>query len=196
MTFSRRNMLQAGAGLALAAPTLAAPAILGLGEKANAQAVMADGLSAMESDPRLTLWVQLIAAGGLEASARAATPYTVFPASDAAFAKYPAITKDLLGYQNQTGTTNGASPYPDTSKIVKLVRSHVVAGKHFPSEMMGNKVTVTSVAGTPITFDGTTHPVTISWISQDNGAQMTATLVDQPIIASNAVIYVLSDIDV
>ncbi len=191
MTFSRRNMLQAGAGLALAAP-----AIIGLNEKVNAQAVMADALSVMASDPRLTLWVQLIAAGGLEASARATTPYTVFPASDAAFAKYPQITKDLLGYQYETGTRNGAAPYPDTSKIVKLVRSHVVAGKHFPSEMMGNKVTVTSVAGTPITFDGTAHPVTVSWVSQDNGAQMTATLVDQPLIATNAVIYVLSDIDV
>ena len=120
----------------------------------------------------------------------------MFPASDAAFAKYPAITKDLLGYLYETGTRNGATAFPDSSKIVKLVRSHVVAGKHFPSEMMGNKVTVTSVAGTPITFDGTRRPVTVSWTSIDTGQAMTATLVDQPIIATNAAIYVLDDIDV
>ena len=189
MKFSRRNMMKAAAGLA------AVPAV-GLATGARAQTVVADALSAMASDPRLTLWVQLIAAGGLEASARASTPYTVFPAADSAFAKYPQITKDLLGYQYETGTRNGAAPYPDTSKIVKLVRSHVVAGKHFPSEMMGNKVTVTSVAGTPITFDGTVHPVTVSWTSVDIGKVMTASLVDQPIIATNAVIYVLSDIDI
>lgn len=189
MTFSRRNLIKAGAGLSVV------PA-LGLTVPAQAQTVAADALSAMASDPRLTLWVQLIAAGGLEASARASTPYTVFPASDAAFAKYPAITKDLLGYLYETGTRNGATAFPDSSKIVKLVRSHVVAGKHFPSEMMGGKITVTSVAGTPITFDGTTKPVTISWTSVDNGKSMHATLVDQPIIATNAVIYVLDDIDI
>ena len=46
------------------------------------------------------------------------------------------------------------------------------------------------------TFDGTKRPVTVSWTSIDTGQAMTATLVDQPIIATNAVIYVLDDIDV
>jgi uncharacterized surface protein with fasciclin (FAS1) repeats len=190
---SRRNIMTVGSGLTLAG-------LLGLARPARADdmgmVVAEDGYSYMASDPNLTTWVQLIDAGGLQGFARAATPYTVFPATDAAFDEFPGLMKDLLGYQMETGSHNAQSAFPDTSRIVKLVRSHVVAGKHYPGDMMGKTTTVTTVAGTPLQIDATDpKAVKISWTSSASGEPLSATLVDQPITCVNAVIYPINHIE-
>lgn len=185
---SRRTMFKATAGAALV------PVLSGLIRPAAAQTIMSDGYSVLAADERFTTWVQLIDAGGLQAYARAPTPYTVLAVTDAAFAKSPGIVKDLLGYQQESGSHNDADAFPDTSKIVKFVRSHVIKGKHFPNEVMGKKVTVTSVAGTPITIDGTMTPVSVTWRSVDTHNLVTAQITEAPIVAINAVIYPADDI--
>jgi uncharacterized surface protein with fasciclin (FAS1) repeats len=158
--------------------------------------VAEDGYSYMSSDPNLTTWVQLIDAGGLQQYARGAAPYTVFPASDQAFAAFPDMVKSLLGYQYSLGQRNGQNVFPDTSTIVKLVRSHVIAGKHYPTEVMGKVITVTSVAGTPVKVDGTDpSAVTVSWTSAAGGGNLSAKLIEPPVTCVNAVIYVVNSIE-
>ncbi len=186
---SRRSIMTAGSGLTLAAAIgLVRPAWAQMGK-----VVDTDAYSYMLQDPRLSTWVQLINAGGMENAARTAI-YTVFPAADSAFAQFPGMTQDLLGYTSATGT-GSRSPFPDTSKIVKLVRSHVVAGKHFAAEVMGKQVTLTTVAGTPLMVDATNpQAVKLSWTSAANGQALSATLVDQPITTVNAVIYIIDTV--
>ena len=190
---TRRSLVTAGSGLALASA-------IGLNRPAIAQqqagtTVDVDAYSFMSSDPRLTIWVQLIAAGGQEQYARAPTPYTMFPASNAAFAEMPAFVNSLLAYQNSTGTHNAQDAFPDTSKIVELVRSHVVRGKHYPQDVMGRKITVTTIAGTQLEVDGTDpSAVRLNWASAANGEALSARLVDQPITCRNAVLYIVDHI--
>lgn len=190
--FSRRTLITAGSGLTLAAA-------IGLVRPARAQQgelVMGDGYSVMASDERLTTWVQLIDAGGLQAYARAPRPYTTFPVTDSVFAKNPEIVKQLLGYLYSSGTHNAQDAFPDTSTIVKLVRSHVVPGKHYANEVMGKTMTVTSVAGTPIMVDGTDpSAVKVTWTSAANGKPLSARLVDAPITCTNAVIYIVDAVE-
>jgi uncharacterized surface protein with fasciclin (FAS1) repeats len=194
MHLSRRTLL-AGSSAAAAALATIRPRI------ASAQApvgltVADDGYTYMASNPQLTTWVQLIDAGGLQSYARAPTPYTVFPASDAAFAEFPGMVRDLLGYQYSTGSHNAQDAFPDNSAIVKLVRSHVTAGKHYPSEVMGRTITVRTVAGTPLTIDGTNpEAVRLTWNSAANGQQLSASLVQQPVTCVNAVVYVIDHIE-
>ena len=191
---TRRNLVTTGSGLALVGT-------LGLRRPAFAQGqqgttVDADAYSFMSSDPRLTTWVQLIAAGGQERYARASTPYTMFPATDAAFAEIPAFVKGLLAYQSSTGTHNAEDAFPDTSKIVELVRSHVVRGVHYPRDAMGRKITVTTIAGTQLEVDGRDpNAVRLSWASAANGQALSARLVDRPITCSNAVLYIVDHIE-
>jgi uncharacterized surface protein with fasciclin (FAS1) repeats len=191
MNISRRS------SLALAGGAMSLLSGLSLSRRVDAQeTVVGDAYTVALSDPRLSSWTRLIDAGGLQAYARAATQFTVFPASDAAFAGYPHLINDLLGYQSQTGSHNDAAAFPDTSKIVALVRSHVVAGKHMPEECAGKSVSFTTRAGTPLVVDGTQSPMQITWSSVVLGRPLTASLVDQPIVCSNAVIYILDRIDV
>ena len=190
---SRRSVLSAGSGLTIAG-------VIGLLRPAMAQSqgmmVAADGYSFMSSEPRLTTWVQLISAGGLEQYARGATPYTTMPATDAAFAEFPNLARSLLGYQQTTGTHNSQDAFPDTSKIVKLVRSHVISGKHYANEIMGKKVTVTTVAGTTADIDASNpSSVTVSWTSSANGKSLVAHLVDAPVTCINCVVYMVDKIE-
>ncbi len=189
---SRRNLITAGSGITLAAAIgLVRPALAQQGE-----IVMGDGYSVMASDERLTTWVQLIDAGGLQAYARAPRPYTVFPVTDSVFAQNPQIVKQLLGYLYSSGTHNSQDAFPDTTTIVKLVRSHVVAGKHYANEVMGKNITVQTIAGTPLHIDGTNPgAVKITWESAANGKSLSAHLVDAPITCTNAVIYIVDAVE-
>jgi uncharacterized surface protein with fasciclin (FAS1) repeats len=195
--FSRRSLITAGSGLSLAATLGFARPVLAQSDNmmAHPETAVGDAYSIMASMPDLTSWVTLIDAGGLQAQARAPVPYTIFPVTNAVFDANPQIAKQLLGYLSQSGTHNAQDAFPDTTLIVKLVRSHVLRGKHFPSEMESKKVTVTTVAGTPMTIDATTSPVAISWTSAANGRTASAQLVDPPIVCSNAVIYVINNLE-
>jgi uncharacterized surface protein with fasciclin (FAS1) repeats len=190
--FSRRMMFQVSAGAALLP-------VMGVLRSASAamtvEDVMTDAYSYFAANEDFTIWTRLIAAGGLEAGARGATQFTVFAPTDAAFAGHPEVT-DLLSYQNSTGK-NGLNLFPDTSKIVKLVRSHVVLGKHFPKEADTNKgvMTVKSLAGTPITVDTSVTPVAVTWENVLSGGKVSAQLTGTPVNCFNAVIYPVNAID-
>ena len=188
--FSRRLAFKAAAGAALA------PALGGLTRPAAAQQFMGDAYSVMAADERFTTWVRLIDAGGLQSAARSPSPYTVFAITETGFAKFPQVVQDLLGYQQQAGSHNDANVFPDTSKIVRLIRSHVTRGKHYANEVMGKTLTVTTVAGTPLKIDGTKQPVTITWMSQATNGSLTAVVPDVPLVAINAVIYPIDDVGV
>ncbi len=175
--------------------TLIAAAPLGLGLAAflpparparGQSTAQMDGFTVMASDPRFRTWVSLIQASGLAPSARGATPYTVFAPTEAAFSHYPTLRQDLL--------PSSANSFPDTGNLIRLVRAHVLYGLHPMSEFQGRRVTVRSVAGTPITVDGTASgPVMVSW-STPNRGEATAHLTQAPLQASNAAIYPLDDV--
>ena len=156
----------------------------------------ADAYAVMASDPRLTIWTRLIDAGGLQSYARAAAPYTIFAASDDAFGGHPDVVETLLGYQSSTSGRRGQSMFPDTSRIVRLVRSHVTAGRHALSEMRGRRLTVRTLAGTPLVIDGARAPVALSWHSLNTGQNFHARLLGQPLESSNATIFVLDAVDI
>lgn len=193
---SRRSLmttLTAGSGLAAAAAT-------GLVRPARAQEMMGrvvdmDAYTFMLQDPRLSIWVQLINAGGAVDAARTAI-YTVFPAANSAFDQFPGLAESLVGYLMTTGARNAQNVFPDTTRIVALLRSHVIAGKHFTSEVMGKRVTLTTIAGTELDVDATDpNAVTIHWVSAANGLPLTATLAEPPVTTINAVIYVVDKIN-
>lgn len=191
---SRRTLFQVSAGAAMVP-------VMGVLRSASAeevvvQDVMTDAYSYFASNEQFTTWIRLIAAGGLEAGARGATQFTVFAPTDDAFSKYPQVA-DLLSYQTQVGRS-GNNLFPDTSKIVKLVRSHVVLGKHFPKEALATSgvMTVNTLAGTPIVVDTSKRPVTVTWNSAVSGSALTANLTSTPINTFNAVIYPVNAINV
>lgn len=196
--FPRRNILTAGSGLMLAAAAgLSRPSFAQ--DMASGDKVGVDAYSYMLSNPDLTTWLQLITAGGLEQGARGGAPFTQLPASDDAFSAFPFIVKQLLGYQQGGGSGVGKSTmqaFPDTSLIVKLVRSHTIRGLHYPGEVMGKKVTVDSLAGTPITIDATNpQAVQVSWASAANGQPLTTQVTAPPVICTNAVLYITNKIE-
>jgi len=58
------------------------------------------------------------------------------------------------------------------------------------------KITVTTVAGTPLEIDATDpHAVKLSWNSAGNGEPLTATLDEPPVTCVNAVIYPINKIE-
>lgn len=197
---SRRSLLTAGSGLSLAAATTMVRPVKAQTidpMMSQAQTVPGDAFSVMSSIPELTTWVQLVSAGGLEAQARAPVPFTIFPVTNHVWDQHPDYVKKLLGYLYTTGGRSGGQDvFPDNSLIVRLVRSHVVRGKHYANEMMGKKVTVTTVAGTPLTVDATVSPVVISWNSAYTGAGIQARLTLPPITCYNAVIYPIDNAEV
>ena len=180
---TRRRFIAAGSlGLGLTALSLPPT------RRARAQSTaQMDGLTVMASDPRFRTWVSLVEAAGLAPSARGATPYTVFAPTETAFNRYPTLRQELL--------PNASQAFPDTGNLIRLVRAHVMYGLHPTSEFQGHRVTVRSVAGTPITVDGSNPQAAlmVSWSTPGRG-EATAHLTQAPIQASNADIYPLDDV--
>lgn len=187
---SRRALLGAAAALA-ALPALRASAAT---DAANTASTMGNAFSVMSADDRLTTWVRLVEAAGLDRYASAAKPYTVFPISDTAFDGTPGMAHDLLAFEGAPVTHQGAAVFPDITEVAKVVRTHVVPGKHEPAEFVGKQVTLTSFSGTPIEIDGTAKPMRVTWTSAIDGKKRVSTVQGTPIVCSNAVVYVLDQI--
>ena len=140
-----------------------------------------DGFTVMLSDPRFSGWVSLLQQSGLAPYARGGTQYTIFAPTNAAINQRPDIREMLL--------PSSSEGFPDTSALTSLVRSHVVYGLHPLDEFKGKKVTLQSVAGTPIEVDGTNpQAITVTWQSV-GGQKGEGTVKGQPILANNADIY-------
>jgi uncharacterized surface protein with fasciclin (FAS1) repeats len=160
--------------------------------KVRAQTPMVDAYTLMASDPRFTAWTRLIDIGGLQAAARSPNAFTVFAPTDEAAAKHPQIEQMLLGAQKPNAREMDV--FPDTSRIVGIVRAHVIRGKHMLSEFQGKKETLTSLSGVPLLIDGTGPQVTVTRTDPVSGKTVTMVVTDQPEAATNAIIYPVNDV--
>lgn len=140
-----------------------------------------DALTVMETDPRFSDWMQILKFSGLSQYAQSTPQFTAFIPTNAAFDKYPDLLTNLLAGRSRA--------FPETGRQVLFVRSHVILDFHPLSEFSGKTATVTSMAGNPISVDGTNPNLyTVTW-SSVNGHTATAHISGSPIIASNAIIY-------
>ena len=178
---SRQLMLQASAGL-LAVPVVSLiPSAIAQGQEVQASAFLA-----LSHDPRFTTWVQLISYGGMQGAASGTTPFTMFTPTDQGLANFAQFRDAILG--TMQGGGRSADVFPDTSRMVSIVRSLAVRGKHLPAELAGKVTELQSVQNTVLTVDGTKSPMTVTWTSTLLGRRLTASLAE-PLITLNAVIY-------
>lgn len=132
--------------------------------------------TAMQSDPNLTRWTHIVGVAGLMQGA-ATNAVTVFAITNEGFEKANAVWRNAL-------RSPGAGGSPKFQKMQNFVRSQAVFGLHPMSEFAGKTVTLTSIAGTPITIDAT-NPAMITVTM----AYVTATMSGRAITTSQAVIY-------
>jgi uncharacterized surface protein with fasciclin (FAS1) repeats len=145
-----------------------------------------DALSIMESDPRFSDWVEILKFSGLSQYAQNTPRFTAFVPTNAAFEKYPDTLTSLLSGRSRS--------FPDTTRQVLFVRSHVILDLHPLSEFSGRTATVTSLAGNPIFVDGTKAPAYIVTWTSINSRTATAHLCGAPVVASNAIIYPVDNV--
>jgi uncharacterized surface protein with fasciclin (FAS1) repeats len=159
--------------------------------KVRAQVPIVDAYTLLASDPRFTVWTQLIDTGGLRAAASSPNAFTAFVPTDEAFAKHPQVQQMLLAANAPNARDRDV--FPDTSRIVGIVRAHVIRGKHPLSEFQGRKETINSLAGIPLVIDGTGPQVTVTRTDPVSGNTITLVVTDQPMLATNADIYPVND---
>ncbi len=112
--------------------------------------------------------VAAVTAADLVDTLKGTGPFTVFAPSDDAFAKLPAGTvDDLVKPENK-------------AKLAAILTLHVMSGKVMAADVVGNKLTPTSVNGETLDVDGT-NGVTV------NGAHVTTA----DITCTNGVIHVI-----
>lgn len=112
--------------------------------------------------------VAAVQAAGLEETLRSEGPFTVFAPTDAAFAKLPDGTVDML-------------LEPDNrDKLVSILTYHVLEGAIESSAISGKTLEVTTVQGSTVSIDGT------NGVTVDN-----ANVVSADIQSSNGIIHVI-----
>ena len=115
--------------------------------------------------------VAAVTAAGLVETLKGAGPFTVFAPTDDAFAKLPAGTvDDLVKPENK-------------AKLVKILTTHVLAGKIMSKDVAGKKMEPHAVSGEALHVDGT-HGVVVS------GAKVTGADID----CTNGVIHVIDTV--
>ena len=176
----RRSALLAGFGAAAGLASLG-PGSLGFG-RALAQPApgQADAFTVLASDRRFSTWVSMVQQAGIAPYARGATPFTVLVPTDRVFSDLPQVRQELLPQSSED--------FPDASNLIRFIRSHVLYGLHAPESFQGRRQTFQSVAGSPLTVDGTGAQITATWTSV-GGRTGTAALGQAPLRASNALIY-------
>jgi uncharacterized surface protein with fasciclin (FAS1) repeats len=115
--------------------------------------------------------VAAVQAAGLVDTLKGHGPFTVFAPSDAAFAKLPAGTVEML-----------IKP-ENKAKLAGILKFHVVSGKVMAADVSGKHAHPASVQGEALNVDGT-HGVTV------NGAKV----VTADIGCTNGVIHVIDTV--
>jgi uncharacterized surface protein with fasciclin (FAS1) repeats len=164
-------------------------AVLGLGmiglvATVPTAAHAADALATMLANPNLTKWASWIQDTGMGPAASKNGPYTTFVPTNEAISILP--QKDIKYISPETG---GA--YPDASRLIFVLRSHVVMGLHPMSELAGKRTTLKSLNGKPIIIDAT-NPASVTITTAGSMAH----LVGEPIMSDNALIYPIDKLDV
>lgn len=145
-----------------------------------------DALTIMEADPRFSDWVQILRFSGLTQYAQGSDKFTAFIPTNQAFIRYPYVLQTLL-----MGRTRA---FPDTTRPVQFVRSHIIQDFHPLSEFSGRMTTVTALSGCPIRIDGSkpgSYSVVWKSVAYNIGE---AKVADTPIVASNAIIYPIDSV--
>ena len=157
--------------------------ISGLCIPLRARAQQADKPNAWDiliADPRFSEAVSLFEYAGLVQYVQT-NHFTAFVPTNNAFNKNPDVLPSLLRQRNRA--------FPDTTLAVNFVRSHALQDLHPLSEFSGRSQTLTAISGSPLTIDGRSPGVyTVTWTSIGSKTG-TARIGDNPIVASNALIY-------
>lgn len=162
--------------------TVAAATIAtGVGLSAPAHAQNAVTLTA--SDSGLSQWAHLVQIAGLTPAAQT-NNVTVFAITNEGFDSVNKVYSNAL-------MSPGAMGSPNFMRIQLVVMSQAVLGLHPMSEFEGKKVTLTSVAGTPLVVDGTT-PGKITVEAEFTTLSTTG----NPLSSSQALIYPMSVVKV
>lgn len=128
------------------------------------------------TDSGLSQWAHIVQLAGLVQAAQT-NNVTVFAITNKGFDRVNKVYSNALMSPGSMGS-------PHFMRMQSLVMSQAVLGLHPMSEFDGKKVTLTSVAGTPLEIDGTTQGKLVI-----KGAYTTTELTGQPLTSSQAVIY-------
>jgi uncharacterized surface protein with fasciclin (FAS1) repeats len=123
-------------------------------------------------NPAFSVLVSALKAADLTQALSGSGPFTVFAPNDAAFAKLPKGTvEDLVKPENK-------------AKLAKILKLHVVAGKHMAAEFAGKTADVASLGGEKL------H------ISEKGGSVHVgkATVSSADVKASNGVIHIIDTV--
>ncbi|MFN4024817.1 MAG: fasciclin domain-containing protein [Hyphomonas sp.] len=139
-----------------------------------AEAAGEDLLEVARANGSFTILIAAAESAGLSGALRAEGPYTIFAPTDAAFAKLPVSTVDMLMRPENRG------------QLTVMLRMHVIAGR---------KLTTGELAGLQITAETLNGPVAIDAIDETsvmrvNGAKVVASDIE----ASNGVIHAIDTV--
>jgi uncharacterized surface protein with fasciclin (FAS1) repeats len=176
----RRNVLALGA-ITLATTTGKATSTAAADSPPSA-------LEAMQRDDRFSKWLELISYTGLgrymTGDGGRTVPFTMFAPTNKAIAPYPDLINEL--HLN--------TPFADTFRVTKFIRSYTLPGLHPLSEFAGKTVQLHGFEGNPVKLDGR-DPKSLQLILLV-GAKKSVNIIDRdPIIASNAIVYALDSVD-
>lgn len=191
-SLKRRGLLALGT---LATGTLAAPTLL----RAQSLTNIAD---TMAGDARFSRFLDLITRTTMVEDFRQAGPMTVFAPVDAAFSGAPAgLLQDLTG-RNEPGANRNDV---ERQRLGALINYHIVPGAFQPEQISGSDRRLRTRNGADIQISGTGGNLTLQNPAPAQqlggfgaaGAQMAAQpaqVLGSPIVASNGVIYPISQV--
>ncbi|MAH84490.1 MAG: hypothetical protein CBB68_09190 [Rhodospirillaceae bacterium TMED8] len=138
---------------------------------ANAGGHKKDIVATAMSNPLFSTLVAAVKGAGLVDTLKSKGPFTVFAPTNEAFAALPAGTvENLLKPENKT-------------KLIAILKHHVVSGKVMAADVSGKKFSQVTVNGTKLDIDGTTG-VLVSG----------ANVVSADVVATNGVIHVINKV--
>ena len=146
-------------------------AALALPMTTTAQA--ADIIDTVASKPEFSILAKMIEQAGLTETLKGEGPFTVFAPTDAAFGTWPKNEVDL--FLNPTKQQH----------LVRLLKTHVVAGAVTSADLAGKQTEAENVEGTKLSVDGTDgvkvekSTVTQADIKVDNGV---IHIIDAPLL--------------
>jgi len=159
-------------------------------------ALAASVADTLTSDPQFSALTDFVMRGNMLSTLKGSTPVTVFAPTNQAFDNAPTI-----GVLQR----NSAQQMPNITGMTDLVREHVVEGLHPLSEFQGQRVQLSDANGTKLVVDGTsggqitvaTQPSLVGGTNSTGtgmNAPRVATVIGQPIIADNGVIYPINNV--
>lgn len=188
----RRGFLALGS---LAAGSLAAPRLV----SAQSLRTIADTLA---GDTRFSRLLDIATQGTAVDEFRQAAPTTLFAPVDQAFFGAPAnLLQDMLGGNNAGQTGSNVR----REELLALIRYHIVPGAFAPEQLMGGDRRVRTLNGGDLQISGTGTGLTLrnpSPASSLTGSRSgglnvpfgAAEVLGSPVLASNGVIYPISQV--